>query len=237
MYVSILPVRQEEWHQCRRVTVDNPDKPGEKMDIDVPVGFWCWACAVALECWGDDKDGTCARYLANDDEEFVSLVNTARQAVVLAKSRLAIERIKAIKNTTYCTKVIRKFMFILASVFAKHFRIPLDAAAHLCTSLLLPDNEYAEGVLVRGRVPPELEWQSDEVHIEISQARYLDQELAGPDTVFRPGQAKDRFYGSVAKVISGRGKPFKSPMTFEELVKKVEHEERLRKEAEAERHR
>ena len=91
------------------MTIDDPDKQGEKMDIDVPVGVWCWACAVALECWGDDKDGTCARYLsgAPADEELKSQVDVARRGVVKARLALAVERIEAIKNTTYCTKVIR----------------------------------------------------------------------------------------------------------------------------------
>ena len=160
---------QEPWHQCRRVTVVDPENPGEKIDVDVPVGLWCWACAVALECWGDDKDATCDRYLSDDgDVGFQDKVNTARQAVVMAKARLLIERVTAIKNTTYATKVIRKYMFVLAIAFAKHFKIPLEAVAEMCTQLLLPANEYADGVLVRGRVPPELEFQSDEVHIEIT---------------------------------------------------------------------
>ena len=210
-------------------TTDNDTS--DKIEVDVPVGNYCWACAVALECWGEDKDASCARY--HVEVVFRASVDTSRKAVVLAKASLLIERIKAIKNTTFATKVIRKYWFLFAVVFSKHFRIPLDVASQFCMQLLTTDNEYMTGVLVRGPIPKELEWQCDEVHIEISQARFLDQELAGPETVFRSGQASDRFRASVAKVVQGRGKSFKA-VTYEQLQKQVELEERQRLQAEAE---
>ena len=77
------------------MTTENAET-GETTEVDVPVGLYCWACAVALECWGDDKEGTCARYHA--ETGFMALVDAAKIAVAHAKDSLLLERVKAIRT-------------------------------------------------------------------------------------------------------------------------------------------
>ena len=220
---------QEPWFDFKRVTGTDGSC------VDVPLGDYCWACAVSLECWPlDNKEASLEKYKAQ--ELFRQTVQNIREGVVAAKQQIMLEKVSTFKNTEVSCRMIRRYNFVYSTTFAKYFGVPLDLVSDMAVTMLTVDYDYADGMLIRGALPADLE--HDEVEITTGSSRIRQEELIGPSTAFRPGQAGERFQRSANAHIQGRPagtKPnSRRPMTFEQIKVKVVEEDKRRQELEAE---
>ena len=205
--------------------------------VDLPLGEYCWPCAVSLECWPlVDKEASAEKYKKEGEHAFCEQVQLIREGVVAAKAQIEMEKVTALKNTEVSCRMIRRYKFVFSNTFAKYFGLPLDLVSDMAVTMLTVDYDYAEGVLIRGSLPDDLEY--DEVEVSSGTSRIRQEELAGPGTVFRKGQAGERFQRAANAHVQGRPLGMKSssrrPMTFEQIKVKVMEEDKRRQELEAE---
>ena len=103
---------QEPWFDFKRVTGTDGSC------VDVPLGDYCWACAVSLECWPlDNKEASLEKYKAQ--ELFRQTVQNIREGVVAAKQQIMLEKVSTFKNTEVSCRMIRRYHFVYSTTFAK----------------------------------------------------------------------------------------------------------------------
>ena len=203
---------------------------------EVPRDEYCWPCGVAFKCWPNDEfDDLLEKYETH--EPFKLQVQNVREGVLRCRQQLEVERTTVDKRVEVCTRMVRRYNFVYAVPFSKYFGVPLDQITDMCVQMRTPDYDYAEGVLIRGSVPDDLE--HDQVEISTSMSRTKVDELASADTCLRKGQAKERFEGARSSFLLDRpvgmkpGANARRPLTFADLKSKVEAEDAKRIQAEA----
>ena len=125
-------ISEERWFE--RDLVSAPDSS----TVELPVGDFCWPCAVSLECFClEDKET--ALETCRKDEARKKDVELIRQGVLRSREQLELERVVVEKQSEVCTRVLRRYKFIYAVPFSKFSGVPLDQVSDMCVAMRTPD--------------------------------------------------------------------------------------------------